>query len=179
MKTVLYFGNFDLTKLVEYKLNFDSFFFEFIFIDSPEAIIDPSDKIWAGTLGQGVVVFEPHNKSFQFVNVQKGLVNDNILSIAISGHKIWVATLGGSSVISLDEQSKVKHIQAYNKEDGLSSNFIYTVFPDSRGRVWFGTDGNGIIKLEEDIFYSYDENQGVTDNIIYSINLNNIIKIIG
>ena len=133
------------------------------------SIIDPSDKIWAGTLGQGVVVFEPHKKSFQFVNAQKGLVNDNILSIAISGHKIWVATLGGSSVISLDEHSKVKHIQSYNKEDGLSSSFIYTVFPDSRGRVWFGTDGNGVIKLEEDIFYSYDENQGVTDNIIYSI----------
>jgi len=133
------------------------------------SIIDPAGKIWAGTLGEGIVVFEPDNNSFQFINAQKGLINDNILSIAISNHKIWVATLGGSSVISLNEQSTVEHIQSYNKEDGLSSNFIYTVFPDSQGRVWFGTDGNGIIKLEDNIFFTYDETQGVTDNIIYSI----------
>jgi len=133
------------------------------------SIIDPSGKIWAGTLGQGIIIFDPQDQSCQFVNSQQGLINDNILSIAISDHTVWIATLGGSSAIVLNKDSKITSIRSFNKEDGLSSNFIYCVFPDSKGRVWFGTDGNGIIKLENNIFYSYDEAQGVSDHIVYSI----------
>lgn len=133
------------------------------------SVIDPSGRIWAGSLGQGIIIFDPEKNNHQFITSKNGLINDNILSIAIADHTLWVATLGGSSSITLDRNSNIKSIRSYDKKDGLSSNFIYAVLPDKEGRVWFGTDGNGIIKLENGTFHTYDEKQGITDNIIYSI----------
>lgn len=133
------------------------------------SILDPAGRIWAGTLGQGILIFDPANGSYRFINEQQGLINDNILSIRINNNTIWVATLGGTSAIELDKQYEISGIRSYNKDDGLTSNFIYTVFVDSRGRVWFGTDGNGIIKLENGVFYTFPEMLEAGDKVIYSI----------
>jgi len=133
------------------------------------SIIDPLGRIWAGTLGQGILVYEPLSGKNKFITSKQGLINDNILSMVIADNIIWVATLGGTSAILLDEFAEILNIKSFNKENGLSSNFIYTVFADSKGRIWFGTDGNGIIKLENNIFYTYDEMHGINDKIIYSI----------
>lgn len=133
------------------------------------SIIDPSGKIWAGTLGQGIVVLDPKDGSYRFISSKQGLINDNILSMGISNNTVWVATLGGTSAIELDNKSKIVGVNSYNKDNGLTSNFIYTVFVDSKDRVWFGTDGSGIIKFENNIFYTFDDMQEIGDKIIYSI----------
>jgi len=131
--------------------------------------VDHTGKIWIGTLGQGIIFFNPNDGTYNIIDHFKGLIDDNVLSITFKNKTLWVATLGGSSAITLNDNSQIKNIRSFNKEDGLNTNFIYTIFPDSKGRIWFGTDGNGLLKLESDVFYVYNEAQGINDKIIYSI----------
>jgi len=132
-------------------------------------ISDHSGKFWIGTLGQGIIVFDPSDGSHYFFNKKYGLINNNVLSIAYKDNMIWVATLGGVSAIFLDDESNVISITSYDKDNGLKASFIYTVYPDSKGRIWFGTDGSGLLNLEDGVIYEFAKNQSKEEKIIYSI----------
>lgn len=146
---------------LENKLNYSSSF--------TSIAADHTGKIWIGTLGQGIIFFNPDNGTYSIVDRINGLIDDNVLSINFKDKTIWVATLGGLSAIILNDKSQIKNIRSFKKEHGLTTNFIYTVFPDSKGRIWFGSDGNGLLKLENDVFYVYNEDWGINDKNIYSI----------
>ena len=57
----------------------------------------------------------------------------------------------------------------YTKANGLSNNYVYNVFIDSKGNKWFATDGSGICKLDENGFHNYDAIPGLDKNIAYTI----------
>ena len=51
----------------------------------------------------------------------------------------------------------------------MGNNYIYTILQDSRGNVWFGTDGNGLVKYSNGSFQFFDENSGIGDDVVYAI----------
>lgn len=57
-----------------------------------------------------------------------------------SSSNIWIATSSGAIVFD-KEKGKFKLL---TMEDGLAHNYVYTIFPDSKGRVWFGTHKSGL-----------------------------------
>jgi hypothetical protein len=57
----------------------------------------------------------------------------------------------------------------YNLADGLGTNFIYTARADSRGRVWFGTDGKGLSVLEDGQIYNFQKADSIPLHTVYSI----------
>lgn len=46
-------------------------------------------------------------------------------------------------------------VKMFDYESVLGINFIYKVFVDWIGRIWFGIDGKGIFVLENGKLYSY------------------------
>lgn len=123
----------------------------------------PSDgNIWAGTFDNGVYIVSPEGRILQHLTTRNGLDDGNVLSIAGDGERVWLATFGGVTAVDLKTRQ-------FSRLDELGNGYVYKVFPDSRGRVWFGTDGKGLIVLENNTFRHYTEANGKPLKTIYSI----------
>lgn len=132
-------------------------------------VIDKNEIIWIGTLGQGLVKFNPSSHKYEIIDTQNGLINDNVLSLTLKNNLLWVSTLGGLESIKISNNSDILQFNSYESIGDLSKVFIYNVFIDSKERAWIGTDGKGLIKLENDSIYYYNNTDGITDETIYSI----------
>ena len=78
-------------------------------------------------------------------------------------NEIWFATLGGVSKCVLNDSlfgSDISFV-SFSEQHGLGNNFIYKVLVDSRQRVWFATDGNGITLYKDGKFTNYSEKEGL------------------
>ncbi len=99
--------------------------------------------------------------------------NGNVLSICSKGNDVWLATLEGVTQIKLEGSNySIKNI---GRKEGLSSDYIYQVFVDSKKRVWFGTDGKDIDMLDVAGIHHYS--LGEQPKVIYGFaedGLNNI-----
>ena len=70
-----------------------------------------------------------------------------------------------SHVICIGQQQT--HIQ-YTVRDGLPSDYVYRVFQDSKGFIWFGTDA-GVSRFNGSIFENFSMQDGLADNDIFDI----------
>ncbi len=127
--------------------------------------------VWIGTFGQGLYRINPDLLGGRFYTEKNGLVNNNILSISSIGQEIWFATLGGASRCKLSDGSSDEFpvFENFDESEGLGNNFIYCVYTDKQGQVWFATDGKGITRLSNGKFTTFGADQGLLSNKIYSI----------
>ena len=58
--------------------------------------------------------------------------------------------------------------KTYTIEDGLAQSVVYKVFQDSKGYLWFGTQG-GVSKFDGTTFVNYTEEDGLISDYISSI----------
>lgn len=115
---------------------------------------DNQGKIWIGTFGDGVICWNPQTNQSVRLTESDGMMNGSVFSIDGYQDRLWLATLGGIVEIYNDDQifrSKTIRYLNLHPSDGLYANFFYKVFVDRDGVVWFGTDGQGVIKLENEI----------------------------
>jgi ligand-binding sensor domain-containing protein len=132
---------------------------------------DQRGNIWAGTFGEGLICYRPMDEKIRYLKEQEGISNNSILSIAGNKGAVWLATLGGVTEIVeeniMDTPSPL--IRKYTHRNGLGTNFIYSVFVDSRGRTWFGTDGKGLCLLDKGDITNYTSSNGHEFKSVYSI----------
>jgi ligand-binding sensor domain-containing protein len=122
---------------------------------------DTHGFIWAGMYGEGALRINPANGKIRYLN--KELRNGNILSITGKNDVVWLATLGGGTRVEIkNEDLLIKNITT---TDGLSSDYIYQIFIDSKNRAWFATDGRGVDMLDEKVFHHFEK--GLTSKVIY------------
>lgn len=53
-------------------------------------------------------------------------------------------------------------------KDGLPSNEVYCAFQDSKGFIWFGSDG-GVSKYDGYVFKNYTIEDGLVDNVVFGM----------
>lgn len=133
---------------------------------------DHHKNLWIGTFDQGLFLRPAGKKQFIQILHQDGLANDNVLSVTGDMVNVWIATLGGVTRcnIQLDIENKNDLLfHNFSDESGLHSNYLYQVFIDSKGRVWFATDGNGLKVYENGTFRSFEKAGDEVINSVYSI----------
>ena len=85
-------------------------------------------------------------------NIEAGV--DSIRGVAVARDgSVWVATLEG--VVVLNPKTRQAKLYVAGPEEGaLKSNTIWSVFEDSKGQMWLGTDKQGVHKYlpESDSF---------------------------
>lgn len=128
--------------------------------------MDAEGYIWAGTYGYGAYRINPENLDYTKYDMQNGLPDNNILYITGKGNKIWFATAGGGAAM-FDPGNP--GFQAYNQKNGLKSNYLYAVFIDSKGNVWFALDGKGVSVLKEGKLYNDFLPDSFGVNTVYAI----------
>ncbi|MCF8366456.1 MAG: histidine kinase, partial [Bacteroidales bacterium] len=126
--------------------------------------------VWIGTFGEGLFRLDQDLNNGVAFTEKSGFLNNNILSISSSGNEIWFATLGGASCGSINSNNPSSlSFRNFDESQGLGNNFIYCVINDSKGRVWFATDGTGITLLENGTFSNFGLNEGLSSEKVYTI----------
>lgn len=125
---------------------------------------DHNHNIWFGTFGNGVGYINLVSGQTRIFTEKDGLVNNNVLSIAVQNETLWLATLGGACTINITDGGPV--FSAFDTNSALASKYIYCVFVDPENQVWFGTDGKGLVKNDHGSFrFLIDELTGMGKSV--------------
>lgn len=133
---------------------------------------DTHQNLWIGTFDEGLFLSPADHGTFIQIRQTDGLSNDNVLAISGDQLHVWFATLGGvtrCNVQSHIEDKRDLFFENFTAKSGLNSNYLYQTFIDSRGRVWFATDGNGLKVFDGKDFTTYENADTFKINTVYSI----------
>lgn len=129
---------------------------------------DSKGYIWSGTYGYGVYRFNAENLTYEVFNTNDGLANNNVISINGKKDSILFSTLGGG--VSLYNLQKPKSFTTLSIDNGLTSNYVYNSFIDSKNRLWFGTDGGGVALMSNGKFQNcHEQHDTLFSHVFYSI----------
>ncbi|QKJ30685.1 response regulator [Mucilaginibacter mali] len=113
--------------------------------------VDRKGRIWVGTKGNKLYVLQNGNKlSNVFTNEPASGLGQVYTITPDSGGAVWMGTksngLYKAEPVNADGTTyKLIHYQADdNDKHSISSNQIYTVLQDSRGRIWAGSFDGGL-----------------------------------
>ncbi len=98
---------------------------------------DQSGIVWLGSVGNGLIRFNPLSKEMKAFHEKDGLPNDTVYGIlADKDHNLWLSTNNGLS--RLDPVSM--NFKTYYSRDGIQSNEFnsYAYFKSSTGELYFG-----------------------------------------
>ena len=134
---------------------------------------DMNHHIWIGTMGNGILLLDPQTGQHRRLTENPLLQNASILSITGNGNTVCAGGLEGVAMIFNIEAINTGittpySYTNYNNIENIGNNYIYCIYKDSRGRIWFGTDGKGITVLENGKFTHYGKENGLKDDHIYS-----------
>lgn len=110
---------------------------------------DAAGRLWVGTYGSGLHLYNPYTGALEVVNQEKGLSNNTVVGILedAQGYR-WLSTYRGINLLSSQGQVLAQLFE----QDGLSTNEFnrYSYFKDSNGRLIFGSI-HGINIIEPDL----------------------------
>ncbi len=139
--------------------------------------VAPDGNLWIATLGGGMCYFNRKENVFNNYKPIKGNNNSissfQIIDVLLDQNKkyVWAAS-EDKGLNRFDIAAGVfKHYQTDKKNKGLSSNKIRCLFQDKKGKIWIGTEYNGINILDptSDKIKILTTENGLNSNEIYSI----------
>ncbi len=139
---------------------------------------DSFQDIWVGTFGKGVNYYSERAKKFNIINDnannRTSIGNNLVNAIYEDDDYLYIGTEGG-----LDVYNKRKgYFDHFQNEPGnplsLAANAVFTIYKDSKKRIWVGTWGGGLHRFypETRTFKRYlpDGNPGsISSGNIFSI----------
>ena len=144
---------------------------------------DGSDNLWVGTYGAGLIFLDV--KKDQIIKQQfdhKKLQTQSVLfnkSLFFDGqNNLWIGFwgLGLAKLNIVTGDFKLWQNTTNNNPSGISHNDVWTIYGDSKNRLWVGTNGGGLnLFIDEDegkfIKWLTDDNQlnSISGNSIYAI----------
>lgn len=128
---------------------------------------DKENNLWIGTMGKGIYLLNTKTNLVKRMNGLPGNESMSILSVTGRNSNIWISSLQGiyHTTVTNDEY----FFQNLTELSGIGINYIYHIYEDSKQRVWFATDGKGLVMMNNNRFTHYGEKQGLTAKVIYSV----------
>ncbi len=120
--------------------------------------LDPFNRIWAGSWGGGVVVFEKVTQDS--ISISQS-VNDNLTGISSNPNYIVVTDLlldNNNLMWIVNSQASNKRVLAvtdfdqwnyFSVLDGINSDHVSVIDVDASGRKWIGTESIGLRVLDD------------------------------
>ncbi len=107
--------------------------------------LDQLNRLWIGTWGAGLSVFNPETQIFRNYTVKEGLPGNYILSIKEGPNgNIWI---GSNKGLSMFDGSTFLN---YSKSNGLISDYVFSIEFDTGNFLWVGGH-HGMNRLKLDI----------------------------
>ena len=124
-------------------------------------IENDKNEIVFGT-SKGISVF--NGFKFKNYNEKQGLTNSWIFKLLQDGDKTWIGTQEGVYILQNEK------IRRFNFDKTLNTAAVFSIFIDSKKRLWFGTINNGAICYdpENNTFKNYNKTNGLQENLVFS-----------
>lgn len=116
---------------------------------------DSEDFIWFGTFDFGAFRLAPGQSKAQRIAAGEGDQDGSVLTIQEWNGAIWMGTLGGAYAWQAGTDRAVYF------DLGIGPNFIYCLYPDPQGGLWFGADGAGAYHLTQEHVKESNSNQNI------------------
>ncbi|MFV0378653.1 MAG: two-component regulator propeller domain-containing protein [Mangrovibacterium sp.] len=131
---------------------------------------DSSDVLWVGTM-TGIDRFDKKDKQFSRFKPEifRGKFIYDIFQDRQKNY--WFCTNNNHGLYRYNpEKDEVSHFVSDSIEGIFNNHFICHLI-DSRGKIWFGTRGGGLVHFDPDSqkFTTYDMKNGLPNNVIYGI----------
>lgn len=106
-------------------------------------------KIWAGTDGEGLILFDPMTNEWEHFdhdeNDLSSLSDNAILTVLVdSDNNLWLGTYAGGINKMEKGVSGFKHYKKDYLQKSVNSNDVRVLFEDSSARIWVGSNGGGL-----------------------------------
>jgi len=96
-------------------------------------------------------------------------VGDNVYVRSIAINEAGQTLLVGTSVGVIEVDLKTRDmISTYTRDQGLANEYVFGMLVENDGTKWFGTNGGGISKLENNQWQTYFPMHGLADYWVYS-----------
>ena len=96
-------------------------------------LLDQTNRLWIGTWGGGLSLFDPKKKVFRNFTVEDGLPGNYILALNKGPNgNLWIGSNMGLS------RFDGKNFLNFSKINGLVSDYIFSIEFDSDGLLWIG-----------------------------------------
>ena len=134
---------------------------------------DVFKNIWIGTMGKGIYVLNPSTKAIRHLDRNQNFSLASILSITGKGDSIFICSLQGAAIVLLSNKNMLieqtySFAELTNTHSG--SHYLYSIFKDSKNRLWYASDGNGIsVQYPDGRITSFGKKEHVEDGHIYSV----------
>lgn len=132
-----------------------------------EFIVGSNDGLW-------LIRFESGN-DFQVLRQIEGLPETKITALKYETGKdlLWVGTEDAGLHLVQDPFTAKQQVKEFKPESGKSIDDVQCIFTDHMDRVWLGTFGEGLIRIE---FYGEDNKQFITSQFHDQIDTEYLIR---
>ena len=125
---------------------------------------DKAGNLWFGTNGEGIARF--NGKDLAYYSTYNGLSGSQVTAIMEdAGGNIWCATNGGVSrfdarlparagSLGNDQVGQGKGVTNFTIQEGLTDNWVWSLYQDSKGTIWAGTL-KGLCRFDGTKFQSF------------------------
>lgn len=122
---------------------------------------DRQGKLWIGTYGGGISIFDKDNKLTMRLNTDNGFCSNAINQLYLNSQgEVWVATRNG--IAHIKNTMQPEHFEAYNSMHGLDDNFVRAIQEDKAGNIWISTnDGISRWNSKKQLFENYNHHDGI------------------
>ena len=105
-------------------------------------------------------------KKIQSWSTDQGLAGNKVrVAIETAPDEYYVGTTTGLSIIHAD--GSIKNLR---QAEGLETEYVMTIYKDTHGIVWVGTDGGGIFLIKnESVFARVTSAYGIAGNVVFKI----------
>lgn len=87
------------------------------------------------------------------------------LTVDRAGKSLWVGTSAGVLQVDLDSRDLK---QRYGRDAGLANEYVFAIHAQNDGSVWFGTNGGGISRFQQNTWRTFFPMHGLADYWAYS-----------
>lgn len=131
-----------------------------------DIIVSCDGKVWISTVNRGLELYDSESNSFVHFNKSTitGFPSDEINAISEGLNKnIYIAHPNdGLTLFSFQNKTVVNYRHTPNNEQSIPSNKIYTVYVDSNGQIWLGTDqGLSLFDPIKETFRNFRDVNGI------------------
>lgn len=131
---------------------------------------DSTNMLWVGTM-VGVDCYDKRKNEFSRFK-PKLLRGKFIYDIFQDKQRnIWFGTYNNMGLYRYNPQKDKLNFFSKDSTEGIHNNTFISHCVDSRGKIWFGTKGGGLVFFDPDTekFTTYDMEDGLPNNTIYGI----------
>jgi signal transduction histidine kinase/ligand-binding sensor domain-containing protein/CheY-like chemotaxis protein len=138
---------------------------------------DSEGNLWMGTFGGGIARLNPTTgifKTFQYSANNASTISSNFVNVIVRDRSgdLWVGTRKGINKLETDN-TRFTSFQSINDGDQeqLVTN-ISSILEDAKGRIWFGTFGGGLMRLDrrtgklQSFYHDSKDNRTISSNYI-------------